>query len=69
MQIWDIAGKDYAKTIARTYYRGASGCIVMFDLTNRKTFEEAKGWKMDVDRKVLLPNAEPVPCLLVANKV
>lgn len=67
--MWDIAGQDYARTMARTYYKKASGCLVMFDLTNRRTFEEAKCWKADVDRKVLLPNSEPIPCLLVANKV
>jgi len=69
LQVWDIAGQDYARTMARTYYKGAAGCIVMFDLTNRKTMEEARAWKTDVDRKVLLPNSEPVPCVLVANKV
>ena len=69
IQMWDIAGQDYAKTMARTYYRGASGCIIMFDLTNRRSFEEVKGWKADVDRRVFLPNSENIPCLLMANKV
>ncbi len=55
--------------MARTYYKGASGCLIMFDLTNRKSFQEALGWKLDVDKKVFLPNAENIPCVLVANKV
>lgn len=67
--MWDIAGQDYAKTMARTYYKGASGCIIMFDLSDKKTFEEAKGWKADLDKRVFLPNAENIPCILFANKV
>ena len=55
--------------MTRTYYRGASGCIVLFDITNRKTLTEAKTWKEDLDSKVLLPNGDTVPCLLLANKV
>ncbi len=55
--------------MARTYYKGASGVVIMFDLTERKTFEEAKGWKNDVDAKLALPNGDPIPSILVANKV
>ena len=55
--------------MTRTYYKGASGCIVMFDLTERKSFEEAKAWKKDLDEKVFLPNLESIPCVLMANKV
>ena len=55
--------------MTRTYYRGASGCIVLFDITNRKTLTEARTWKDDLDSKVLLPNGDTVPCLLLANKV
>ncbi len=41
-QIWDIAGQDYARTMASTYYRGASGVAIMFDLTEKKTIEKTK---------------------------
>ena len=53
----------------RIYYRGAFGCIIMFDLTNRVSFEEAKVWKAGIEKKVFLPNSEPIPYILVANKV
>ena len=55
--------------MTRTYFRGASGCVVMFDVTNRNTFEHTRDWKADLDSKVVLPNGEPIPCILMANKV
>ena len=68
-QIWDIAGQDHYRAMTRTYYKGASGCIVMFDITKRNTFTEAKTWKDDLDAKLVLSNGQNVPCLLLANKV
>ena len=41
----------------------------MFDLTNRKSFEDAAKWKNDVDSKCVLEDGNPVPCMLLANKV
>ena len=55
--------------MARTYFRGASGCVVMFDVTNYKTLESAQEWKSELDAKVELPNGEPIPCVLLGNKV
>ena len=69
LQIWDIAGQDHYRAMTRTYYRGASGCVVLFDITNRRSLLEAKSWKEDLDAKVALPNGDPVPCILIANKV
>ncbi|XP_064400512.1 ras-related protein Rab-7L1-like [Halichondria panicea] len=68
LHIWDIAGQDHYRAMTRTYYKGASGCIVLFDLTNKRSFTEAKTWKEDLDSKVLLSNGDTIPCLLVANK-
>ena len=44
LQIWDTAGQERFKSITKTYYRGAVGCIVMFDLTNKKSFENSMEW-------------------------
>ena len=69
VQIWDLAGQDHYRAMTRTYYKGASGCLVVYDITNRRSFEQAKAWKQDLDQKVYLPNSEILPCILVANKV
>ena len=55
--------------MARTYFRGASGCVVMFDVTSEKSLESAQEWKSELDAKVVLPNGEPIPCILLGNKV
>lgn len=55
--------------MTRVYYRNADAAVIMFDLTNRKTFENAAMWKRDLDSKCLLPDGSPIPCLLLANKV
>lgn len=47
----------------------AQGCIIMFDLTSRSSFENAVKWKKDVDSKCVLEDGAPVPCMLLANKV
>ncbi len=47
----------------------AQGCIIMFDLTSRNSFENAIKWKKDVDSKCVLEDGAPVPCMLLANKV
>ena len=55
--------------MTRVYYKDAHACIVMFDLTQRLTFQNAVKWKKDLDAKCTLQDGSPVPCLLLANKV
>ena len=55
--------------LTRPYYKGASGCVILVDLSKRGTLEGAAVWKRDLDEKVILPDGSPVPALLVANKV
>lgn len=55
--------------MTRLYYREASACVIMFDVTNISTFSNSQKWKQDLDSKLLLPDGNPVPCLLLANKV
>lgn len=67
--MWDLAGQDNFRYVSRTYFRGASGCVIVFDLTKRVTFNHVLEWKADLDSKVVLPNGNPIPCILVGNKV
>ena len=55
--------------MTRLYYRDASACVILFDVTNATTFRNSQKWKQDLDSKLTLPNGELVPCLLLANKV
>ncbi|XP_005428179.1 ras-related protein Rab-7L1 [Geospiza fortis] len=69
LQLWDIAGQERFTSMTRLYYREASACVIMFDVTNSSTFSNSQKWKQDLDSKLVLPDGSPVPCLLLANKV
>ena len=49
LQIWDTAGQESFKSITRSYYRGAAGVMLVFDLTRRDTFEHLERWMTDID--------------------
>ena len=55
--------------MTRVYYKEAHGCIIMFDLTNKHSFDNCLKWKKDVDSKCCTPGGRPIPCILLANKV
>jgi small GTP-binding protein len=48
VQLWDTAGQERFKTITASYYKGAHGVIFVFDLSNRKSFENVQEWASDV---------------------
>lgn len=66
---FDPEGQERFTSMTRLYYRDASACVIMFDVTNVSTFSNSQKWKQDLDSKLMLPDGNPVPCLLLANKV
>ncbi|KAF8923110.1 P-loop containing nucleoside triphosphate hydrolase protein [Dissophora ornata] len=69
MQLWDIAGQEKFSGLTRVYYKEAVAALVVYDVTRPKTFEAVPKWKSDLDTKVSLPNGEPIPVVLLANKI
>ncbi|KAG7817589.1 hypothetical protein KL928_003488 [Ogataea angusta] len=64
LQIWDTAGQERFRALTRSYYRGASGVVVVFDLSSRPSFDAVSEFMQDV--KNMTP---PDSCvLLVGNK-
>lgn len=53
----------------RMYYQDAHACVIMFDVTYDKSLEICLKWKQDLDSKCTLDSGEPIPCILLANKV
>lgn len=43
-EIWDTAGQERYHSLAPMYYRGAKGCVVVYDVTSSHSFEKAKSW-------------------------
>jgi small GTP-binding protein len=65
MMIWDTAGQERFYTIAKAYFRGALGVILVFDITDRKTFDGLPRWLRDARQE-----ADPhCTVMLVGNKV
>ena len=64
LQIWDTAGQERFRTITKTYYKGAHGIILTYDVTDETSFKNIKNWIKQIEQ-----NAQNNVCkVLVGNK-
>lgn len=64
LSLWDTAGQETYKSITRSYFRGASGALLVFDITRRSTFDSVTAWLHDL-RQIA---EEGIVVVLVGNK-
>lgn len=64
LQIWDTAGQERFRTITSSYYRGANGIIIVYDITDMESFNNVKQWLSEIDKYA----NDSVCKLLVGNK-
>ncbi|XP_032810494.1 ras-related protein Rab-10 [Petromyzon marinus] len=64
LQIWDTAGQERFHTITTSYYRGAMGIMLVYDITNAKSFENISKWLRNIDEHA----SEDVERMLLGNK-
>jgi small GTP-binding protein len=64
LSLWDTAGQETYKSITRSYFRGASGALLVFDISRRNTFLSATSWLNDL-RQIA---EEGIVVVLVGNK-
>jgi Ras-related protein Rab-4B len=64
LQIWDTAGQERFRSVTRSYYRGAAGALIVYDLTSRETFEHLKNWCNDSR----LLASKDISIMLIGNK-
>ena len=54
LQIWDLAGQERFRTAVASYYRGALGVILVYDVTNRESFHNIGYWLVKKRKKLWL---------------
>ena len=63
-QVWDTAGQERYKSITSAYYKGAKGAFIVYDITNRETFESVDKWIQDLN----MNSDKNITLLLIGNK-
>ncbi len=65
-QVWDLAGQDKYKYIRSSFYGGATGCFLVFDVTNPKSMKDLSSW---VDEAIRYSNGTIEIFVICANKI
>ena len=63
-QIWDTAGQERYRAVASSYYRGAVGALIVYDITNNRSFLNVETWMTELKSK----GPPGMVILLVGNK-
>jgi Ras-related protein Rab-1A len=61
---WDTAGQERFHTITTSYYRGANAIVIVYDITDKDSFDHVKKWMIEIDKFA----KENVLKFLVGNK-
>lgn len=64
LQIWDTAGQEKFKTITAAYYKGAQGLLLVFDITDRKSFIDIENWMFEAEKYA----NQKIVKILIGNK-
>ena len=65
LQIWDTAGQERYRTITTGLFKGAVGIILMYDITDKQTFNNVREWIKSIEEET----SKKVILILVGNKV
>ena len=66
LHIWDTAGEERFRSIAKNCYKGADGIILMYDISRYETFKQIKTWINNIKESI---NIDKVALLVVGNKI
>ena len=64
MQIWDTAGQERFKNIIASYYRGAHGILLIYDVTDKESFRNLNNWLIEIEKNA----SKNVLKVLIGNK-
>ncbi len=65
LSIWDIGGQQRFEFIRSTFYKGAAGAMLVFDLTREQTYVETRKWLSEIKQSA----GENIPFVLIGNNV
>ena len=68
LAIWDTSGQEKFTTITSAYFRRVSGCVLVFDITNFKSFKSVESWHANLLNQISETERAYFPLVLVGNK-
>merc|ERR1712196_597728 len=68
MQIWDTAGQERFQSLGVAFYRGADACILVFDLTSKKSFDNLDTWREEFLVQSGPAETDSFPFVVLGNK-
>lgn len=69
MQIWDTAGQERYQSLGSAFYRGADACVLVYDVTDGRSFEALESWRDEFLVSAAPRDAERFPFVVLGNKV
>ncbi|CAI5746542.1 unnamed protein product [Peronospora destructor] len=69
MQIWDTAGQERFQSLGVAFYRGADACVLVYDITNPKSFEKLDTWRDEFLAQAGPRDSDAFPFIVLGNKV
>ncbi|KAI9995735.1 hypothetical protein PInf_012803 [Phytophthora infestans] len=69
MQIWDTAGQERFQSLGVAFYRGADACVLVYDITNPKSFEKLDTWRDEFLAQAGPRDPDAFPFIVLGNKV
>ena len=67
VKIWDTAGQEQYKALTKNFYRNSDGVIIVYDVTNKSTFEKVQEWVQSIDEYT--DSEKNIQKVLVGNKI
>ena len=70
IKIWDTAGQERYKAITKCFFQRAQGIIIVFDVTNKRSFDDLKMWIDSIkSQSKLTEDLENMPIIIIGNKI
>eukprot|EP00466_Bigelowiella_natans_P017818 jgi/Bigna1/48660/estExt_Genewise1.C_300035 len=69
LQIWDTAGQERFQSLGQAFYRGADCCVLVYDITDSKSFENLDSWRDEFLGSSNPPDENEFPFVIIGNKI